>query len=83
MNSDLIITTLLATMTGLAMTRYNVLPTWYYRHVKCKPFTCMTCLCFWLGVVFTFAFTDAHWLLAIPVGLSAAALTIIIVKLTE
>jgi hypothetical protein len=43
----------------------------------------MTCLAFWIGALLTIGFTQAHYLLAIPVGLSAAALTVIIVKLTE
>lgn len=70
-------------MTGLAMTRYNLLPNCYYRIARVKPFTCMTCLAFWIGALLTIGFTQAHYLLAIPVGLSAAALTVIIVKLTE
>jgi hypothetical protein len=48
-----------------------------------KPFTCMTCLCFWLGVVMTILFTQSHWALAIPVGLASSALAIITIKLTE
>ena len=83
MNWDLIITTLLATMTGLAMTRWSLMPNWYYRLFRIKPFTCTTCLSFWCGVLLTIFFTEAHWLLALPVGLSAAALTVITINLTE
>jgi hypothetical protein len=70
-------------MTGLATTRYNVLPRCFYKHMNFKPFTCMTCLCFWLGVVMTILFTQSHWALAIPVGLASSALAIITIKLTE
>jgi len=83
MNLDLITILLLATMTSLAMNRYNVLPAWYYRYARCKPLTCLTCLAFWWGVVLTITTSSLHWLLAIPVGLSAAGLTMLTIKLTE
>jgi hypothetical protein len=83
MNSELIITMLLAALTALAMNRYSILPRVYYHYAKVKPFTCLTCLAFWWGAILTFFFTDAQWLLSIPVGLASAALTIIIIKLTE
>lgn len=83
MNLDLITILLLATMTSLAMNRYNVLPSWYYRYARCKPLTCLTCLAFWWGVVLTITASSLPWLLAIPVGLSAAGLTCVTIKLTE
>ena len=80
MNLDLITILLLATMTSLAMNRYNVLPAWYYRYARCKP---LTCLAFWWGVVLTITASSLPWLLAIPVGLSAAGLTVLTIKLSE
>jgi hypothetical protein len=74
---------LLAALTGLAMNRYSILPRAYYHYAKVKPFTCLTCLCFWLGAVMTILFTQSHWALAIPVGLASSALAIITIKLTE
>ncbi len=65
------------------MSRYNVLPAWYYRYAKCKLLTCMTCLAFWWGVVLTITASNLPWLLAIPVGLSAAGLTVLTIKLSE
>ena len=83
MNLDLITILLLAALTALAMNRYNVLPSWYYRYAKCKPLTCMTCLAFWWGVVLTIAASNIPWLMALPVGLSAAGLTVLTIKLSE
>jgi len=48
-----------------------------------KPLNCMTCLAFWWGVVLTIAASNIPWLLAIPVGLSSAGLTVLIIKLSE
>jgi hypothetical protein len=83
MNLDLITILLLAALTALAMNRYNVLPRLYYHYAKVKPFTCLTCLAFWWGAILTFFFTNIPWLLAIPVGLSSAGLTVLIIKLSE
>jgi hypothetical protein len=45
----MITTILLAALTALAMERYNVLPTWYYRISRFKPLSCQSCLAFWTG----------------------------------
>lgn len=83
MNLDLITILLLAAMTALAMNRYNVLPSWYYRYAKCKPLTCMTCLAFWWGAILSLTATDLHFLLSIPMGLASAGLTVLFIKLSE
>ena len=83
MNLDPITTLLLATMTSLATNRYNILPAWYYRYAKTKPFTCMTCMAFWWGAILTLAGTELHSLLSIPMGLASAGLTVLFIKLSE
>ena len=77
----MITTILLAALTALAMERYNVLPTWYYRISRFKPLSCQSCLAFWVGAIIQL--TTCEWFLAPFVGLASAALAIIIIKLTE
>ena len=83
MNLEPITTLLLATMTSLATNRYNILPTWYYRYAKTKPFTCMTCMAFWWGAILSITATNLHFLLSIPMGLASAGLTVLFIKLSE
>lgn len=83
MSLDPITTLLLATMTSLTTNRYNALPSWFYHFVRIKPFTCMTCMAFWWGVILTLFATDLHFLLSIPMGLASSGLTVLFVKLSE
>jgi hypothetical protein len=77
----MITTILLAALTALAMERYNVLPSWYYRISRFKPLSCQSCLAFWSGFGLS---VFGHPLYYAPfVGLASAALAIIIIKLTE
>jgi hypothetical protein len=63
------------------MERYNVLPKWYYRISRFKPLSCLTCIAFLSG--FGLSLSDHPFYYAPFVGLSSAALAIIIIKLTE
>jgi hypothetical protein len=77
----MITTILLAALTALAMERYNVLPTWYYKISRFKPLSCQSCLAFWSGFVLSLFDNPVYF--APFVGLASAALAIIIIKLTE
>jgi len=77
----MITTILLAALTALAMERYNVLPTWYYKISRFKPLSCQSCLAFWSG--FVLSLFDQPLYYAPFVALASAALAIIIIKLTE
>ena len=80
---EVILTLLVSSLTALAIAEYHVLPRWFYctwlgRH---KPFSCVTCLTFWTGFVLTLLTCD--WMLAPVYGLASAALTVVILQITN
>ena len=62
----LVTISILSAIASYAMTYNQVMPAWYYR-LKFKPFTCATCLAFWLCVV-------GYWLPIVPAALAAMGL---------
>ena len=79
----LIFPLLVSSLAALAIAEYHVLPqcwyrTWLGRH---KPFSCITCLSFWLGASLTLLTCD--WMLAPVYGLASAGLTVVIIQATN
>jgi hypothetical protein len=80
---EVILTLLVSSLTALAIAEYHVLPqvwyrTWLGRH---KPFSCVTCLTFWVAALLTLLTCD--WMLAPVYGLASAGLTIVILQVTN
>ena len=80
---EIILTLLVSSLTALAIAEYHVLPqawyrTWLGRH---KPFSCVTCLTFWVAVLLTLLTCD--WMLAPVYGLASAGLTVVILQVTN
>ena len=80
---EVILTLLVSSLTALAIAEYHVLPqvwyrTWLGRH---KPFSCVTCLTFWVAVALTLLTCD--WMLAPVYGLASAGLTVVIIQVTN
>lgn len=80
---EIILTLLVSSLTALAIAEYHVLPqvwyrTWLGRH---KPFSCVTCLTFWVAALLTLLTCD--WMLAPVYGLASAGLTVVILQLTN
>ena len=74
---------LVSSLTALAIAEYHVLPqvwyrTWLGRH---KPFSCVTCLTFWVAALLTLLTCD--WMLASVYGLASAGLTVVILQVTN
>jgi len=79
----LIFPLLISSLTALAIAEYHVLPqawykTWFARH---KPFSCVTCLTFWVAVALTLP--TCGWVFAPVYGLASAGLTVVILQLTN
>ncbi len=80
---EVILTLFVSSLTALAIAEYHVLPqvwyrTWLGRH---KPFSCVTCLTFWVAVLLTLLTCD--WMLAPVYGLASAGLTVVILQVTN
>jgi hypothetical protein len=80
---ETLLTLLVSSLTALAIAEYHVLPqawykTWLARH---KPFSCVTCLTFWVAALLTLLTCD--WMLAPVYGLASAGLTVVILQLTN
>ncbi len=80
---EVLLTLLVSSLTALAIAEYHVLPqvwyrTWLARH---KPFSCVTCLTFWVAVLLTLLTCD--WMLAPLYGLASAGLTVVILQITN
>ena len=80
---EVILTLLVSSLTSLAIAEYHVLPqawyqTWLGRH---KPFSCVTCLTFWVAVLLTML--TCEWMLAPVYGLASAGLTVVILQVTN
>ena len=80
---EVILTLLVSSLTALAIAEYHVLPqawyrTWFARH---KPFSCVTCLTFWVAALLTLLTCD--WMLAPVYGLASAGLTVVILQVTN
>lgn len=70
-----------AAISALAVTRYYVLPSWFYKSFNFKPLNCTTCLSFWIGVLLEII--SGQYVEAPFVGLAAAGLSCLIIKITE
>jgi hypothetical protein len=79
----LIFPLLISSLTALAIAEYRVLPQWWYRTWlgRHKPFSCVTCLTFWVAVALTLP--TCGWVLAPVYGLASAGLTVVILQLTN
>jgi hypothetical protein len=80
---ETLLTLLVSSLTALAIAEYHVLPqawykTWLARH---KPFSCVTCLTFWVAALLTLLTCD--WMLAPVYGLASAGLTVVILQMTN
>ena len=80
---EIILTLLVSSLTALAIAEYHVLPqawyrTWLGRH---KPFSCVTCLTFWVAALLTMLTCD--WMFAPVYGLASAGLTVVILQVTN
>jgi hypothetical protein len=81
---ELILPLLVSSLAALAIAEYHVLPQWWYRtwFAKHKPFSCVTCLSFWIG--FTVDITNCDFIpYAILYGLASAGLTVVILQVTN
>jgi hypothetical protein len=69
---------LISALATLAVVEFRVLPGWFYAlsFAKRKPFSCMTCLGFWLGVLLTLP--TCQWYLAPILGLASSATAILL-----
>ena len=74
---------LISALATLAVVEFRVLPQWFYAlpFAKRKPFSCMTCFGFWMGVALTLP--TCGWMLAPVYGLASAGLTVVILQLTN
>ena len=80
---EVILTLFVSSLTALAIAEYHVLPqawyrTWLARH---KPFSCVTCLTFWVAALLTLLTCD--WMLSPVYGLASAGLTVVILQVTN
>ena len=80
---EVILTLLVSSLTAIAIAEYHVLPqawyrTWLGRH---KPFSCVTCLTFWVAALLTLLTCD--YMLAPVYGLASAGLTVVILQVTN
>jgi len=80
---ETLLTLLVSSLTALAIAEYHVLPqawykTWLARH---KPFSCVTCLTFWVAALLTLLTCD--WMLAPVYGIASAGLTVVILQMTN
>jgi apolipoprotein N-acyltransferase len=85
---ELILPLLVSSLAALAIAEYHVLPQWWYKTwlAKHKPFSCVTCLSFWIGFtvgITVFDFNAVVILAAILYGLASAGLTVVILQLTN
>ena len=80
---EVILTLLVSSLTALAIAEYHVLPRWFYRTWlgRHKPFSCVTCLTFWVAALLTLLTCD--WMLAPVYGLASAGLTVVILQVTN
>lgn len=68
----LITISILSAIAGYFMTDMAIMPRWYYR-LKFKPFTCSTCMAFWLCVV-------GYWLPIVPAAFASMGLVAFVYK---
>jgi len=85
---ELILPLLVSSLAALAIAEYHVLPqawykTWFAKH---KPFSCVTCLSFWVGFTFGITIFDFNAVVifaAVLYGLASAGLTVVILQVTN
>ena len=80
---EVILTLLVSSLAALAIAEYHVLPQVWYRTWlgRLKPFSCVTCLTFWVAALLTLLTCD--WMLAPVYGLASAGLTVVILQVTN
>jgi len=80
---EVLLTLLVSSLTALAIAEYHVLPQWWYKtwFARHKPFSCVTCLTFWVAALLTLLTCD--WMLAPVYGLASAGLTVVILQITN
>ena len=80
---EVILTLLVSSLTALAIAEYHVMPqVWYKTWLgRNKPFSCVTCLTFWVAALLTLLTCD--WMLAPVYGLASAGLTVVILQVTN
>ena len=80
---EVFLTLLVSSLTALAIAEYHVLPRWFYRTwlARHKPFSCVTCLTFWVAALLTLLTCD--WILSPVYGLASAGLTVVILQVTN
>jgi hypothetical protein len=80
---ETLLTLLVSSLTALAIAEYHVLPQAWYKTwlAKHKPFSCVTCLTFWVAALLTLLTCD--WMLAPVYGLASAGLTVVILQMTN
>ena len=80
---EVILTLFVSSLTALAIAEYHVLPqAWYRTRLgRHKPFSCVTCLTFWVAALLTLLTCD--YMLAPVYGLASAGLTVVILQITN
>jgi hypothetical protein len=80
---ELIIYPLISALCALAVAHYNVLPRWFYKipMMRKKPFSCVTCLSFWISLITSALLLDYTLYYMLPImALSAPTIAIQIIK---
>lgn len=80
---ELLVYPLISALASLSIAHFNVLPRWMYKTklMNVKPFSCVTCLAFWIGVLLSLPLLDYSLYFMLPViGLASSAITILILE---
>jgi hypothetical protein len=72
---------LICSLAALAINQYYIMPSWYYKYFKFKPFNCLTCSNFWMALMASLI--AGHYYMAPMIALASVGLSINIIKLTE
>lgn len=80
---ELLIFPLISALASLSIAHFYVLPRWMYKTklMNVKPFSCVTCLAFWISVIFSLPLMEYKMYFLLPiVGLASSAITILILE---
>ena len=80
---ELLVYPLISALASLAIAHYNVLPRWIYKTIlmRNKPFSCVTCLSFWIGVTMPIPLLDLSTYYLLPImGLASSSISIQVLK---
>lgn len=80
---ELLVYPLISALASLSIAHFNALPRWIYKIklMKIKPFSCVTCLSFWIGVTMPIPLLDLSMYYLLPImGLASSAITILIIE---